>query len=99
LLACCWIERTGEMPPVEFDILLNTEILDAQLKHEINELLDIKKSGGELHKGARILIIDEFIENRFNHFEQYLKDFQFKNEPGYARLNSIFRDTLKDAWK
>jgi predicted nucleotidyltransferase len=98
LLACCWIERTGAMPPMEFDHLVTAEILDVQLKHEINGLLELKKGGVELDRGARIAIIDEFMENRFIHFEQYLKDFQFKNEPGYAKLNSIFRGTLEEAW-
>ena len=99
ILACCWIERTGEMAPMEFDMLVNAEILDPQLKHEIQVLLAIKKSGEELNIAQRVPIIDEFIENRFGYFQQYLKDFQFKNEPGYDKLNTIFRGTLEEAWK
>jgi len=99
LLACCWIERTGEMAPMEFDMLVKAEILDEQLMHEINVLLEIKKSGEELDRGQRIPIIDAFLENRFEHFERYLKDFNFKNEPGYDKLNSIFRGTLEEAWR
>jgi predicted nucleotidyltransferase len=98
ILACCWIERTGQMAPMEFDMLVQAEVLDVQLKHEIHDLLEIKKSGEELDKGARIPILDEFLENRFAHFDQYLKDLNFKNEPGYDRLNMIFRKTLAEAW-
>ncbi len=98
LLACCWIERTGEMAPMEFDALVKAEILDVQLKHEITELQVLKMSGEELDNGARIPIIDEFLENRLAHFERYLQNFQFDNSPGYDKLNTIFRQTLKEAW-
>ena len=95
LLACCWIERTGEMAPVEFNTLVEAEILDVQLKHEIQDLQALKMSGEELDKAARIPIIDEFMQNRMEHFEQYLKDYEGKHEPGYAKLNAVFRNTLK----
>ena len=62
LLACGWIERTGEMAPVEFDILMQAEIIDPLLKGEINDLLARKKSGEELDKGARIPMLDAYIE-------------------------------------
>ena len=40
-------ERTGQMAPIEFDILLQEEIIDPLLKGEINELLARKKDGEE----------------------------------------------------
>jgi len=98
LLACCWIERTGEMAPVEFNTLVEAEILDVQLKHEIQDLQALKMSGEELDKAARIPIIDEFMQNRMEHFEQYLKDYEGKHELGYDKLNAVFRNTLKEAW-
>ncbi len=99
LLACSWIEETGEMAPIEFDVLVNNEIIDPLLKAEINNLLIQKKNGVELDKGARVPIIDAFIENRITHFEQYIKDYQFTNTPAYSTLNNIFRSTLEEAWR
>jgi predicted nucleotidyltransferase len=99
LLACNWIERTGDMAPMEFNILVGAEIIDPLLKGEINELMAKKMSGEELDKGPRIPIIDAFIDNRIAHFELYLNEYQFKNEPAYTTLNKIFRDTLQEAWK
>ncbi|HWB26228.1 MAG TPA: nucleotidyltransferase domain-containing protein [Chitinophagaceae bacterium] len=99
LLACNWIERTDDMPPIEFDILVKEEINDPLLKAEINDLLIQKKNGEELDVAPRIPIIDAFIENRIAHFEQYLKEYQFTNAPGYSTLNNIFRTTLEEAWK
>ena len=92
------IERTGEMAPVEFNTLVEAEILDVQLKHEIQDLQALKMSGEELDKAARIPIIDEFMQNRMEHFEQYLKDYEGKHELGYDKLNAVFRNTLKEAW-
>ena len=42
LLACCWIKRTNEMAPMEFSVLVEKEILDIDLKNEINLNLKIK---------------------------------------------------------
>lgn len=99
LLACNWIERTGEMAPMEFEELVAAEVPDPLLKREIEELKVRKMQGEELDKGQRIPIIDAFIDNRIAHFELYLKEYQFKNEPAYATLNEIFRATLAEAWR
>jgi len=99
LMACSWIERTGQMAPTEFGKLLDEEILDPLLKGEINDLMARKKLGEELDKGARIPILDAYLDNRVNHFDQLLKDYQFTNTPAYSTLNNIFRKTLEEAWK
>jgi len=99
LLACNWIERTGNMAPMEFDELVSAEIIDPLLKAEIADLIAKKMGGEELDKGPRIPIIDAYIENRIAHFDNYLNEYQFKNEPAYSTLNNIFRSTLKEAWK
>jgi uncharacterized protein len=98
ILACCWIERTQEMAPMEFDILLDAEIKDASIRTEINRLLEKKKGGDELAMGKRIRILDEFIEAKLEHFKNYLSDFNFDNSPGFDHLNNIFRNTLKEVW-
>lgn len=79
--------------------MVAAEIPDPLLKREIDELMARKMQGEELDKGPRIPIIDAFIDNRIAHFDQYLKEYQFKNEPAYATLNEIFRGTLEEAWR
>lgn len=98
LLACCWIEKNKEMAPIEFDVLMDAEIPAGKLRLEINALLDRKKTGEELDKENRIKTIDDFIENKLEHFNEYLTGYSFKNTPGYNELNEIFRQTLKEAW-
>ena len=47
ILACMWIERNNEPPPIEFDVLMR-QIQDETLLQEINSLLARKKAGAEL---------------------------------------------------
>lgn len=98
LLACCWIEKRMEMAPMEFEILMDNEIKNVDLRSEINFLLEKKKAGEELDKGNRIKIIDEFITFKIEHFTKYLEGFDYKNAPDFSELNTIFRNTLKEAW-
>lgn len=98
ILACCWIEKTGEMAPMEFEVTLNAEIENRKLRTAIDELLEKKKSGDELDKGNRIAIIDEFIEEKLQYYLDYIKQFDFKNSPPFEDLNKIFRLSLSEAW-
>lgn len=99
ILACCWIERTDAMAPMEFTILLQAEISDPILKNEINNLLLKKKNGDELNTGELIQVIDDFIIEKLNYFKKFLSDFKFNNSINNDSLNTIFRDTLKEVWK
>ena len=98
LLACSWIMRTNTMAPMEFDILLENEVRDDKVESEIKNLLQRKKNGDELDTGARIKIIDEFIEEKIILYINYLQNFDFKNTPDFDKLNTIFRNTLFEVW-
>jgi predicted nucleotidyltransferase len=87
------------MAPMEFNILLESEISDPILKNEINALLIKKKNGDELKTGNRIQVIDDFIIEKLNYFKNFLTDFKFNNSINNDLLNTIFRDTLKKVWK
>lgn len=45
--ACMWIEKNKTPPPMEFNILLSSFVLEKTLKSEIEKLLVRKKSGEE----------------------------------------------------
>ncbi|MBO9619056.1 MAG: nucleotidyltransferase domain-containing protein, partial [Niabella sp.] len=98
ILACSWIQRTMQMAPMEFDILVEREISNPILKKEIEKLLIRKKNGEELDRGNRINIIDDFIEEKLLHFENYLSNFDAGKAPAFEELNNIFRSTLKEVW-
>ncbi len=96
VLACLWIERTNEMAPMEFEIMVDSEIKDVLVKREVKELLVRKKSGEELDWEPKIASIDEFLEEKINYFKNYLRDFDFKLYPNSELLNQIFRETLDE---
>ncbi|MDR1317775.1 MAG: nucleotidyltransferase domain-containing protein, partial [Spirochaetales bacterium] len=67
VMACMWIERYNESPPMEFEKLL-TQISEEELLDEINNLLSRKKSGIELGAESRIAVINDFIEEKLKHY-------------------------------
>lgn len=98
ILACNWIEKTNSMAPMEFERTLNASIVGGELRNKIDDLLQEKKNGDELDKGDRIKLIDNYIEERLKYFQSYLENFEYDNRPNFDELNTIFRNTLKEAW-
>lgn len=47
VLACKWIEKNMTMPPVAFKELVESVVDDAEIKVQIDRLLQLKKSGNE----------------------------------------------------
>ena len=89
ILACLWIEKFKESPPVEFEKLL-TLIQDKELLEKINELLLKKKSGIELGIEQKILVINDFIESTLLHFEETINSFDPKKKADSNILDEGF---------
>src|ERR1700754_4655185 len=58
LIVSCWLFKTQQMPPMEFDILMNAETLPSNLRHQLRALLERKKSGEEFDRERRIKLLD-----------------------------------------
>jgi uncharacterized protein len=99
ILACNWIERTRAMAPMEFEVTLNASLPNGELRTRIDELLESKMNGEELDKGNRIKLIDDYIEERLDYFKNYLESFEYESRPAFNELNTIFQNTLKEAWQ
>jgi predicted nucleotidyltransferase len=80
ILACLWIEKFNESPPMEFDMLL-TLINNQELLDKIVELLSRKKSGIELGIEPKIIAINNFIEAELHHFEESVDSFNPRKKP------------------
>jgi predicted nucleotidyltransferase len=89
IMACMWIEKYKESPPMEFEKLL-TQIGEKELLDNINELLRKKKSGVELGLEPKITIINDFIEKTLKHFEDAVNTFDPKKKPGQKLLEERF---------
>ena len=89
IMACMWIERNKEAPPMEFEKLLK-QIENKELLDKITELLHKKKSGKELGIEPRIKIVNDFIEEALNHFEKSVNTFDPRNKPRPGLLEEGF---------
>jgi len=89
IMACMWIEKYKESPPMEFEKLL-AEIQNKQLVETINGLLARKKSGAEFGLEPRIPIINDFIEEKIKHFENSVQTFDPRKKPQQKLLEEGF---------
>jgi predicted nucleotidyltransferase len=97
LLAIKWIEQKNSVMPMEFGTLVEALIDDDRLKGEINGLLERKKQGLELDRGARIPLISEFIESELSRLETQLGKLKAP-KPATKKLNQVFRRALETVW-
>lgn len=89
ILACIWIEKHNESPPMEFETLL-TLIDDNALSDSVNKLLAKKRSGVELGLEPKIHVINNFIESALTHFESTVNSFDPKQKPNARLLGEGF---------
>ena len=94
IMACMWIEKYKESPPMEFEKLL-TQIQDKELLEKINALLLRKKSGIELGIEPKIEIINNFIEQKLEYFKDTVNGFDPKNKPTQKKLEEGFIKILE----
>jgi predicted nucleotidyltransferase len=92
ILALKWIEKRNEMPPMEFEKLLNGLIPSGELRDEIDQLLAEKRSGKELQAGPRIESISQFIEEELERLNRKTPD--KKPKTNTEPLNRAFRNIL-----
>jgi uncharacterized protein len=98
VLACMWIEKNNTMPPMEFYKLMAEQQLDGTLINEINKLLEKKTAGLEIDIEPKSPVIVDFLKNKLDHFDQYLKTVRKEKISDYDPLNALFRETLKEVW-
>jgi predicted nucleotidyltransferase len=89
IMACMWIEKYNEIPPMEFEKLL-VQIQDKEFCEKINGLLMRKKAGIELGMEPKIPIINDFIEKMLRHFEDTVVSFDPKKKPDQIFLQEEF---------
>ena len=97
VLAMHWIEQGRGVVPTDFHLMLHELSLDADLRNEINKLLEKKKLAGELGRGPRINVLSEFLEN-----ELQIRIDQPVNLPRIEtdlnQLNRLLSEILNEVW-
>lgn len=97
VLACCWGEAEGTMPPMEFDVLV-AHHLPAPLRPLVEDLLARKRAGEELDVGPRLPALDAFLEERLHHFHTTLSALPRPAPPDLDQLDALFQACLAEIW-
>lgn len=90
LLAIKWVEEQRGPVPMEFQTLVDQLITDPPLLHEVETLLQKKRSGQELDSGPRIQIFNDFIEHELERMEGLHVE-STQSKPDIEGLNQFFR--------
>ncbi|MDR0232204.1 MAG: nucleotidyltransferase domain-containing protein [Dysgonamonadaceae bacterium] len=98
ILACEWIRQNDSMPPMEFQILLDSQMTDIAVKTEVQNLLKRKMSGEELKEEPKNHILNDFLEQKINYYNDYISSLGQYNQPDTAKLNELFRQTMSEVW-
>jgi uncharacterized protein len=98
ILSCCWIEQTGDVAPMEFDKLVTSQVKNATLLREIEQLTARKKAGDELTLEPKNALIHDFLEERIIHFQNVVATYGNIEQPPNAQLNDLFRGTLREVF-
>ncbi len=96
VLACIWVEKRNEAPPMEFERLLNNLDLDESLVKKINVLLERKRAGVEMGLEPKIDEINRFIEEKIAHFEKNTEKFNPNKKPDSKVLDEYFVRILRE---
>lgn len=98
VLACFWIKKHNSMPPMEFGILVDTLLEEGSLKQEIETLLTRKKAGVEFDLEPRIQVINDFLEIKIEHIDEYLQSVEKSHIDDINVFDMIFKNALVEVW-
>jgi len=99
ILACDWIKQTNTMAPMEFQKLVDSQVTDQSVKTKIQNLLTRKIAGEELNEEPKNQILNDFLEQKIEFYNDYVKTIQQPEHPDSAKLNELFRHTINEVWK
>lgn len=79
---------------------MESQVTDRILKNEIQSLLTKKMSGEETDEEPKIQLLNNFLEQKMNDYNEYIKTLpSIKEPPNTALLDQLFKDTIYEAWK
>lgn len=99
LLACAWIEKYNEVPPLDFNVLVQDLIpQDSELQEAVQSLLFRKMSGDELNLEPRLDVINIYLKERIAHYEAVASAFEQSVGVMDEALDILFRSALIEVW-
>jgi len=99
LLACEWIRKFREPPPVEFEKLADAVLPQAEIRGQVFDLLSRKRNNEELGEGPCIPGVNSYIEETIDFYEDYASSLE-KNTIDVELLNELLRKSIgfNQAW-
>jgi hypothetical protein len=98
ILAADWIYEHRTTVPVEFPVLLESQITDALISNEIISLLKRKGAGTEQDIVPKNDLLQEFLEEKIACNKARLSSLTKRVTPETAPLNVLFKETLSEVW-
>jgi predicted nucleotidyltransferase len=98
LLAVKWVISNRGPVPMEFERLVETEVLDDNVRDAIVSLVEAKRDGAELDRGPRIEPISSFIERTLANLDETLAEAPALKPPP-EQLNDFFRSAVREVWR
>lgn len=99
VLGCDWIKETNTMPPMEFQMLVDSQIKDERIKTEIAELLKRKMAVEELKEEPKIEILNDFLERKIKFYDDYANQIEASEKPNTKLLDELFSETIIEVWR
>ncbi len=93
LLACKWILAEGTPPPMLFSTLMEKH-LDAEIKPDVEKLLDLKINTPEIGEGKRFDRVNDYIDSSMDEIEKIIAELPREDARGWDELNEIFLSLL-----
>ena len=94
LLACKWILAEGTPPPMEFQVLME-KYLDADLKPDVEKLLDLKMNSPEISVGKRFDRVNDYLDHTIAELEQIVATMSDDKLYAWDELNDTFLKVIK----
>ena len=67
-------------------------------KTEIQNLLSRKIAGKELNEAPKIQILNNFLEQKIQFYNDYVKSIGQPSQQDTQSLNALFKETIYEAW-
>lgn len=99
VLACKWVVKFEEVPPLEFQTLVRELIPTGSSLHEaIQELLARKMSGEELDYEPKLNVLNDYLDAELSQLTKLAEEAAPAQPISEEELDGLFRDTLAEVW-
>ncbi|PZE22892.1 nucleotidyltransferase domain-containing protein [Paenibacillus xerothermodurans] len=99
LLSCLWIQKQHVSPPIVFEVLVDHLLpSSSDVRREVYELINSKKSGVETELNSRNDAIHAFVTEQLVELTEYANSVAVEQQDHTDELDRLYRKHLVLAW-